>query len=71
MYRFMERHGLRLAEETENYYMFDIALGWSWIYLNKLLYELSFIIDTINDDYEWETETEGPFACTLNESDPL
>jgi len=71
MYRLMERHGLPLAEETENYYMFDFAVGWSWVYLNKLPYELSFIVDTINDDYEWETETEGPFACTLNESDPL
>ena len=71
MYRHMERNGMSLTDETENYYMFDIVIGWAWVYLNKLPYELSFIIDTVNDDDEWETETQGPFACTLNESDPL
>ena len=71
MYRLMERYGLPLADETENYYMFDFAPGISWLYLNKLPYELSFRLDFVNKDNEWETETEGPFACTLNESDPL
>ena len=71
MYRLMERYGLPLADETENYYMFDFNPGIAWIYLNKLPYELSFRLDFVNKDNEWETETEGPFACTLNESDPL
>ena len=71
LYRLMERYGLQLADETENYYMFDFNPGIAWIYLNKLPYELSFRLDFPNKDNEWETETEGPFACTLNESDPL
>ena len=71
LYRLMERYGLQLADETENYYMFDFNPGITWIYLNKLPYELSFRLDFPNKDNEWETETEGPFACTLNESDPL
>ena len=71
LYRLMERYGLQLADETENYYMFDFNPGIAWIYLNKLPYELSFRLDFPNKDNEWETETQGPFACTLNESDPL
>jgi len=71
IYRLMERYGLPLADETENYYMFDLNAGIAWIYLNKLPYELSFRFDLPNKDNEWETETQGPFACTLNESDPL
>ena len=72
MYRLMERYGLPLVDETESYYKFPLIPGMAWVYLNKLSYELSFKADTINDDYEWETtETEGPFVCTLNESDPL
>ena len=71
IYRLMERYGLPLVDETEKYYMFNLSLGFAWVYLNKLPYELSLRLDDINADNEWETLTDGPFACTLNESDPL